>query len=218
MQSIIKCTAAETCYFLADLSGINSANICHIQIDNSANFCISDYGNNMVYVLPISADISASTITSAVAAPLTSCTTGKVAGLAFNKDFSVIYISCAGGGNNIMKCSYPSGTCTSYVSSTAVIAYDNTNAPINLDFGNNVLNGGLVVDVDNDNILYASSSGNGYILNCTSQDACSPVLQRNSFSTTDDEKTSLHSPESLNQDAKGKHSYINISNNHYQSL
>jgi len=200
------------------LSGINSADICHIQIDNSAHFCISDYGNNKVYKLPISADISASTITSAAAAPLITCTTGKVAGLAFNKDFSVIYVSCAGGGNSIMKCSYPSGTCSSYVSSIAVIAHDSTNAPVNLAFGPFSIRGGLVVDVDNDSILYVSSSGNGYILNCTSQDTCSPILGMNSFSTADDDANSLKLPLGLNQDAKGKQFYINISNNHYQSL
>ena len=66
-KSIIKCTAAEKCYFLADLSSIIS-DVGYMRIDNYGYITISDYGNNAIFKLAMSADISAVTVTAAGAA------------------------------------------------------------------------------------------------------------------------------------------------------
>jgi len=200
LKNLVKCTAAETCYILADLSSLNNNDLGYLLLDNSGNILLSDKSGNAIYKIPLSADINfaanAITISSV-------CSSGGPTGMAFDSSFSNVYVACADSNpSSVLKCSYSSGTCSSYISTSATIAYDNTNTAVTLNFYGPI-GGGMVVDVNNDAILYVSSSNNGYVLKCTAVDTCSPILSTFSISPTDDDGNSLRNPYGLKQDDQG---------------
>ena len=123
--------------------------------------------------------------------------------MAFDSTYTNLYVACSLNGNTVLKCNYNAGSCSTYISNAATVAFDNTNAAIFLNIGSPI-EGGLVVDVKNDNILYVSSSGR--LLKCTATETCSPILQQNSLGQADDDGNSLKNIFGLKQDTNGNNS------------